>query len=88
MEQPREIELAVRLADKVLDRPYADPDDDLAMLARQFLRTLEAAKTVLLPMAKGYAAEHDVGKNREMVQQLEEHWKGLPFELLTLSEDI
>lgn len=32
------------LAEKILDRPYADPDDDLAMLARQFLRQVETVK--------------------------------------------
>jgi hypothetical protein len=32
---------AILLANKVLDRPYGDPDDDLAVLARQFLRALE-----------------------------------------------
>jgi hypothetical protein len=32
---------AVQIANKVLDRPYADPDDDTAVLARQFLRLAE-----------------------------------------------
>lgn len=32
---------AIILANKVLDRPNADPDDDLAILARQLLRALE-----------------------------------------------
>ena len=36
-----EYEEAFRLANRVLDRPSADPDDDLAMLARQFLRAVE-----------------------------------------------
>lgn len=36
-----EREQAVRLAHKVLDRVSADPDDDLAMLARQLLRADE-----------------------------------------------
>ena len=34
---------AVKLANRILDRPYADPDDDLATLSRQFLRTREIA---------------------------------------------
>lgn len=38
--------MAWELAHKVLDRPFADQDDDLAMLARQFLRGRER----LLPM--------------------------------------
>lgn len=33
---------ALALADRVLDRHSADPDDDLAVLARQFLRAAEA----------------------------------------------
>jgi hypothetical protein len=36
-----ELEQAVLLANKVLDRVNADPDDDLAILARQFLRARE-----------------------------------------------
>jgi hypothetical protein len=32
---------AIILANKILDRPYADPDDDLAVLSRQLLRALE-----------------------------------------------
>jgi hypothetical protein len=34
-----ELEDTVVLANKILDRISADPDDDLAMLSRQFLRT-------------------------------------------------
>jgi hypothetical protein len=36
-----EKEKAIELANRVLDRAGADPDDDLAVLARQFLRALE-----------------------------------------------
>jgi hypothetical protein len=36
-----EKEVAIILANKVLDRINADPDDDLAVLARQLLRALE-----------------------------------------------
>jgi hypothetical protein len=32
---------AIRLANKVLDTPNRDPDDDLSMMSRQFLRALE-----------------------------------------------
>ena len=32
---------AIELANRVLDRPWGDPDDDLAVLARQLLRALE-----------------------------------------------
>lgn len=36
-----EFEQAVRIANKILDRVDADPDDDQAVLARQFLRVIE-----------------------------------------------
>lgn len=36
-----EREQAIVLANKILDRPSHDPDDDLAVLSRQFLRALE-----------------------------------------------
>lgn len=39
-----EYDEAVLLANRVLDRPNADPDDDLAMLSRQFLRQAEAVE--------------------------------------------
>jgi hypothetical protein len=32
---------AIILASKILERPYGDPDDDLAVLSRQLLRALE-----------------------------------------------
>ena len=32
---------AIELANKILDRPSGDPDDDLAVLSRQLLRALE-----------------------------------------------
>jgi hypothetical protein len=37
-----ETDYALLLANKILDRINADPDDDLAVLARQFLRAHEA----------------------------------------------
>ena len=36
-----EYEKAVVLANRLLDEPYSDPDDDLRMLSRQFLRQIE-----------------------------------------------
>ena len=40
--RPSEFGHAIILANKVLDRPNGDPDDDLAVLSRQFLRMIEA----------------------------------------------
>lgn len=47
-----EREEALYLANKILERPNADPDDDLAMLSRTLLRYkewLDKAKADLLP---------------------------------------
>lgn len=41
---------AIELANKILDRPSADPDDDLAVLARQLVRTSEALTTTGLAL--------------------------------------
>lgn len=35
---------AIELANRLLDEPYVDPDDDLRMLARQLLRRQEAVE--------------------------------------------
>ena len=43
-----EREDAIRLANKILDDASRDPDDDLSMLSRQFLRALEG-NVVLVP---------------------------------------
>lgn len=37
----QEHDRAIRLANRILDRPYADPDDDLAVLSRQLIRYTE-----------------------------------------------
>lgn len=37
-----EIEEALVLANRILDRPNADPDDDLAVLSRQLIRVTES----------------------------------------------
>lgn len=34
---------AIALAHRVLDKPYIDPDGDICLLARQFLREIERA---------------------------------------------
>lgn len=47
---------AIRLANTVLDRVNADPDDDLAVLARQLLRTRERAERLEARGADAIAA--------------------------------
>jgi hypothetical protein len=44
-----EMKEAVNLAEKILNRPSGDPDDDLAVLSRQFLRALERLGEYRLP---------------------------------------
>jgi hypothetical protein len=39
-----EKDYAIRLANRILEIPYGDQDDDLAVLSRQFLRALELQK--------------------------------------------
>lgn len=52
--QPEEFD-AVRLAERILDRPFGDPDDDLALLARQFLRARKRSerRVKLYELARG-----------------------------------
>lgn len=44
-----EFAYAIVVANRVLDRPNGDPDDDLAVLARQFLRACERARDIPPP---------------------------------------
>ena len=52
-----ELDDAIRLANTVLDQPSRDPDDDLSMLARQFLRAREAVEREREACAK-IASDH------------------------------
>jgi hypothetical protein len=52
-----ELERAIRIADRALDRVGADPDDDLAILARQLLRLLDPAATLPRPLEVRGATE-------------------------------
>lgn len=54
-----EKESALLLADRVLDRPNADPDDDLAILARQLNRATE--RELLLRAAIKFAITNHCG---------------------------
>ena len=46
---PTREELAEEIVDAILDRPFADPDDDLAKLARRFLRSDRLLAAGVLP---------------------------------------
>ncbi len=45
-----ELTRAIELANRVLDQPSADPDGDLAVLARQLLRLVAAPAAAALPI--------------------------------------
>lgn len=53
-----EQEQAIRIANVVLDRPFADPDDDLAILSRALIRATEAKAEIFaeLKAAHGLVA--------------------------------
>jgi hypothetical protein len=46
---------AEKLANKILDTPYRDPDDDMSCLSRQFLRALEREASLRATLAERYA---------------------------------
>lgn len=54
-----EFDEAVYLAKRILERPYADPDDNLAMLSRQFLRQVEAKDAVLSAVKEHHSQKAD-----------------------------
>ena len=71
---------AVELANKVLDRVNADPDDDLAILARQFLRARENrwaafSENELVRLQPAY---HDM-LNRDLFDEIEAELKRRRF---------
>lgn len=64
-----EYEETVLLADRILDRVNADPDDDLAKLARQFRRAVEKSDAEMLRVK---ACEHiaDGDEGWEVLREL------------------
>lgn len=48
---------AKKLANAILDRPYADPDDDIAVLARNFLRAEECVEHAKASLGKSWYFE-------------------------------
>lgn len=57
-----ELHDALRLADRLLDEPNADPDDDLRMLSRQLTRQFESHQRYknALQTANGRLIMHDL----------------------------
>ena len=61
-----EAEKAIKLADKILDRPTGDPDDDLAVLSRQLLRALETISKLTLALQGVCQSEFASRKSYEL----------------------
>ncbi|RTL72373.1 MAG: hypothetical protein EKK41_05120 [Hyphomicrobiales bacterium] len=72
-----ETDEAIVLANRILDRPNADPDDDLAILARQFLRSDSAYRsikdTLYQSEDRAKAAEDRLSEIEEQVSDLIPH---------------
>ncbi len=66
-----ELQESIALANKILDRTNADPDDDLAMLSRQFLRSRESIKRMEKQLKEvdwdGQAQEDLIHANRDTI---------------------
>ena len=72
MTEAETVDTTVKLANRILDRPSGDPDDDQAVLARQFLRALDeierlnalliGEKEKLWPGIRGLREERDALK--------------------------
>jgi hypothetical protein len=73
-----EVKFAENVAGIVLDRPYADPDSDLSVLARQFLRAREEiARHVQHKAEAGQAAREALS----LCQHSPEEWMAMSAEL-------
>ncbi len=59
---------AYKLADKLLDEPYCDPDDDLRVLSRQLLRHREAINLLKQELVEPYDSTKDlINANRDII---------------------
>ena len=64
---------AIRLAKKLLDEPNADPDDDLRMLSRQFLRSVETIDKLKRDLEASYDPTVDlINANRDEILRMHE----------------
>lgn len=77
---------AVKLANRVLDKPYIDPDGDICLLSRQFLRAIEPDATVpKVTMQQMLNAGFNVWGLQLFAESFadkvnpQEQWAGLPF---------
>lgn len=64
---------ADKLADKLLDEPYADPDDDLRVLSRQLLRRREVVERLEKRLAETIDGTLDlINANRDTILRITE----------------
>jgi DNA repair exonuclease SbcCD ATPase subunit len=67
---------ALVLANKLLDQPYCDPDDDLRVLSRQLLRSEERCQAITGELAKNKeACLHVASTDLVLLMQLTEQRK-------------
>lgn len=74
MSEPKisEFRQAVRIANRVLDRHSADPDDDEAIVARQFLRAIEREQERRDADLASYDPYGDlIGSNRDAILEVQ-----------------
>ncbi len=75
---------AISLAQRVLDRPNADPDDDLAILARQFLRYGEVIDNLKADLSAMYDPTREmIEANRDAILRITEEGLRRVRKLLT-----
>lgn len=73
-----EYEQAKLFADKILDRINADPDDDQAVVARQFLRTSERFETMIRERDQERKVYNDaIGRELATIKVLRECLKSI-----------
>src|SRR5688500_16525807 len=64
---------ALKLAEKILNRPHADPDDDLAMLSRQLLKGQEMIDKLKSELEESFDPGSDlIHANRDSILRIHE----------------
>lgn len=68
--------VAVKLANYVLDQPSNDPDGDICILARQFLRKRETIRSIVAASAGGhvFVPSSAIGKGNDPRAELVVHY--------------
>lgn len=80
---------ALKLANRVLDKPYIDPDGDICVLARQFLRAYEANRSLIEHKDVAYeernrvvaaiASIYPAGTKRTNIEGWDPEWHGCVY---------